>query len=120
MSVFGQATGASAVSLPLDSTPSAVTVLNVEPGGSCAVSARSRSPPFGPFATARIAPSLTRTATRAERSVCPARAASAAFWVRTSSAVRIEVPGFASAWNSGASLPCTVTDTPGVPRSASS
>ena len=38
--VFGQATLPSRVTAPASSRPSAVTILNVEPGGTCAVNAR--------------------------------------------------------------------------------
>ena len=52
-----------------------MTVLKVEPGGTCAVKARLRSVLL---ATARIAPSLIRMATRALRWLTPPSAASAA------------------------------------------
>ena len=71
VNVFGQLTGVSAVTAPLSSRPSAVIILNVEPGGTDAVKARLSSPPSGPLATATIAPSLTRTATSAVRRRLP-------------------------------------------------
>ena len=52
--VFGQLTGVSAVTAPLSSRPSAVTILNVDPGGTAPVNARLSSPPSGPLATARM------------------------------------------------------------------
>ena len=64
-----------------------MTILNVEPGGTDAVKARFRSPPSGPLAAARMAPSLTRMATSAEPLGWPASAASAAFWTFWSSVV---------------------------------
>src|SRR5436190_9028592 len=138
VNVFGHATTVLVLPEPFDSTPSAVTVLNVEPGGVCAVSARSRSPPLGPLATATMAPSLIRIATRADRWVWPTSAVSAAFWIFTSSVVLIDFPDCGSEWNSTRSAPepwlalglglglapepapDTVTDTPGAPRSTSS
>src|SRR5258705_9211700 len=58
-------------------TANAVTILNVEPGGTEAVRARLSAPPLGPLATARTCPSLTRRATSADRLATPASAPSA-------------------------------------------
>ena len=81
-----------------------MTILNVEPGGTCAVNARFSAPPSGPLATASTAPSLTRTATTiAERLAAPASAASAAFCVRD---VRAWSSPVSPAWARRGTAPC--------------
>ena len=62
---FGHGTTVSPV-VPLSSTPSAVIVLNVEPGGVCPVRAKLLPAAPGPLATATSVLSLTRIATRAD------------------------------------------------------
>src|SRR4051794_36896579 len=53
---FGHGTTVLGLAWPLSSTPSAVIVLNVDPGAVRRVSARSSSPPSGPLATASTDP----------------------------------------------------------------
>jgi hypothetical protein len=117
----GHETTVPAVAEPFSSTPKAVMVLKVEPGATCAVRARLRSPPPGPLATASTDPSLIRIATMADRFGWALSASSAAFWVRWSSVVLTVPPGFGSVWNSTlsalGSLPGMTTATPGEPPS---
>ena len=90
------------------------------------MNARFSAPPMGPLAAARTAPSLTRSATIAERLATLDRAVSAAFCVRTSKVVLTGVPGLGSARNSSLSdagvtspsgaLRSTTTLVPAVPR----
>ena len=121
---FGHATTVLGLACPLSMTPSAVIVLNVEPGGVLPVSARFSSPPPGPFATASMEPSLTLIATIADRLAWALSASSAAFCVFWSIVVLIGVPGLG--WEANSSLsdslsPCAIlTDTPGEPPSTSS
>ncbi len=94
LNVFGQATGPSRLTAPASSRPRPLTILKVEPGGTCAAKARFSALP--PLATATSAPSLIRSATRAPRCLTVASAVSAAVCVITSSVVRTGVPGFGS------------------------
>src|SRR5207247_1527021 len=54
VSVFGHFTGVLTVTEPFSRTPSAVIVLNVEPGGTCPTSAKLLAAAPGPLATATI------------------------------------------------------------------
>jgi hypothetical protein len=123
--VAGHATGVSGVSVPAASSAVAVIVFIAEPGGNWPVSALPAS--AGSFEeTARISPVPGRTTTMCVGRVCPAAAASAAFWTAGTSVVFSGVPGWGStaaisrpSSPMASSAATTETVKPGVPVSCS-
>ena len=118
----GHATGVSAES-PACSTPaSAVTILNVEPGGKRPVRASAPAASAAPFwATASSCPVDGCTATSIACCGIGSTASSAAVWTARSSVTAAVVPGFGASSTSVATVPppasTAATDQPGTPSS---